>query len=90
MDRYYAANAGDASAVEAKLREMGADYLVIESDISREEAVKEIYSKVLEKYGRVDVLVNNAATDDENGFDTIETITQNVIDDTFADRKSVV
>jgi 3-oxoacyl-[acyl-carrier protein] reductase len=28
--------------------------------------------------------VNNAATDDENGFDTIEKITQNVIDDTFA------
>ena len=30
------------------------------------------------------MLVNNAATDDENGFDTIEKITQGVIDDTFA------
>ena len=30
------------------------------------------------------VLVYNAATDDENGLDTIESITQNVIDDTFA------
>ena len=28
--------------------------------------------------------MNNAATDDENGLDTIEKITQNVIDDTFA------
>ena len=28
--------------------------------------------------------MNNAATDDENGLDTIETITRNVIDDTFA------
>ena len=84
VDRYYGANAGAADAVESKLKEMNADYLVLESDISDEHAVKEIYSIVLEKYGRVDILMNNAATDDETGCDTIETITQNVIDDTFA------
>ena len=84
VDRYYAANAGNADVVESKLKEIGADYLILESDISNENAVKEIYSVMMEKYGRVDVLVNNAATDDENGFDTIEKITQNVIDDTFA------
>ena len=84
VDRYYAANAGNAEAVERKLKEMNADYTVIESDISDEKSVKEIYSAVLEKYGRIDVLINNAATDDETGCDTIETITPNVIDDTFA------
>ena len=84
VDRYYGANAGDASVVESKLRELNADYLILESDISDEAAVKEIYRQVLQKYGRVDILVNNAATDDENGFDTIEKITPSVIDDTFA------
>ena len=84
VDRYYAANVGDASLVEAELRKMNADYLVIESDISVEENVKSIYEQAVAKFGRVDILVNNAATDDENGFDTIEKITQNVIDDTFA------
>ena len=84
VDKYYAANAGDTNVVESKLKEIDADYIVLESDISNEEAVKEIYSKVIEKYGRVDILVNNAAVDDENGFDTIEKITQNVIDNTFA------
>ena len=84
VDRYYAANAGDATAVESKLRELGADYLVLESDISNEAAVKDLYAAILERYGRVDILVNNAATDDETGCDTIETITQKVIDDTFA------
>ena len=83
-DRYYAANAGDAASVESKLLEMNADYLIIESDISNASKVKEIYSTARDKYGRVDVLVNNAATDDENGFDTIEKITGDVIDDTFA------
>ena len=84
VDRYYGANAGTAIDVENKLKEINADYIILESDISNEDAVKEIYSAVLEKYGRVDVLLNNAATDDETGCDTIETITQNVIDDTFA------
>ena len=84
VDRYYYFNAGDASIVEDKLKEINADYLILEKDISKEEDVKNIYSEVINKYGRVDVLVNNVATDDENGFDTIEKITQNVIDDTFA------
>ena len=63
---------------------MQADYMVLERDISKEEDVKDIYAKVLKQYGHVDILVNNAATDDETGLDTIEQITQQVIDDTFA------
>ena len=84
VDRYYSANAGDTALVEEKLKEMNADYLVIESDISIEENVKSIYDQAIAKYGRVDILVNNAATDDETGLDTIEKITPSVIDDTFA------
>ena len=83
-DRYYAANAGGAEKVEEKLSEIGADYLVIEADISKESEVKVIYDKTLLKYGKVDILVNNAADGDMDGVDTVEKITQNVIDDTFA------
>ena len=59
-DRYFAANAGDATRVEGRLQEMNADYLIIESDITDEAAVKEIYTTVLDRFGRVDILVNNA------------------------------
>ena len=83
-DRYFAANAGNAEMVENRLKEMNADYLIIESDITCEAAVKDIYAAVLAKYGRVDILVNNAADGDMDGIDTIEQITQAVIDDTFA------
>lgn len=84
VDRYYAANAGNADFVEKELCDMNADYVMLESDISDEDDVKDIYSAAFEQFGKVDILVNNAATDDENGFDTIEKITQQVIDDTFA------
>ncbi len=83
-DRYYAANAGTAAVVENKLREMGADFMILERDISDEKAVREIYAAVLERYGRIEILVNNAAADDETGADTIEKITRAVIDETFA------
>ena len=84
VDRYYAANAGNADFVESRLREMKAEYLILESDISDEDTVKEIYTAAINRFGRVDILVNNTATDDENGLDTIENITQKVIDNTFA------
>ena len=84
VDRYFAANAGGAEMVEAKLREMGADYLILEGDITREESVHSIYAAAIERYGHVDILVNNAADGDMDGIDTIEAVTQAVIDDTFA------
>ena len=83
-DRYFEANAGNADIVESKLKEINADYIILESDISNEDDVKAIYSTVMERYGKIDILVNNAAEGDMDGLDTIETITQNVIDDTFA------
>ena len=83
-DRYFAANAGDADAVTEKLKTIGADFLVIEGDISHEDSVKEIYRQAIEMYGKVDILVNNAAEGDMDGVDTIEKIPQSVIDGTFA------
>ena len=84
VDRYYKANAVDAGEVEAKLREMNAPYLALEKDISDEAQVEEIFNAAVERFGRVDILVNNAATDDETGHDTVETVTREAIDDIFA------
>ena len=83
-DKYFEANAGNADIVESKLKGINADYIILESDISNEDDVKAIYSTVMERYGKIDILVNNAAEGDMDGLDTIEKITPNVIDDTFA------
>ena len=83
-DRYFAANAGNADIVENNLKAVNADYLVLESDISDEKSVKEIFSAAIERYGKVDILINNAADCNCDVFDTIEEITPQIIDDTFA------
>ena len=83
-DHYFKANAGDAAQVEQQLLKLNAQYLILEQDISDEAAVKNIYDQVTGRFGKVDILVNNAADGDMDGIDTIETITQKVIDETFA------
>ena len=83
-DRYYAANAENADEVSNKLKAMNADFLVLENDISDENAVKQIYSEAIEHFGKVDILINNAADCDCDGLDTIGKITAQIIDETFA------
>ena len=41
VDRYYEANAGNADVVESRLKEMNADYMIIEGDIYDEDSVKD-------------------------------------------------
>ena len=42
------------------LKKMGAEYLMVPTDISKEEDVKNCFDKTIKKFKRVDVMVNNA------------------------------
>ena len=84
LDRYWKNNNGDMAEVEERLRALNADYLVLENDISNEQSVMEIFDRVNGRFGKADILINNAAAADDGENDRIETITQSVIDDTFA------
>ncbi len=84
LDRYFKANNEDASAVEETLRSRGAEVLVIEGDITDEQCVTDIYDHAIQAFGKVDILVNNAAEGDAYGNDTIEALTRQIIDTTFS------
>jgi len=56
-----ARNAEKLAALEAELKQKGADALAIPMDVASEEQIKAGFAKALEKFGRIDILVNNAA-----------------------------
>ena len=53
-------------------RSLGGDVLVVPTDLSKEEDIHSLRDKVLDTYGRLDILVNNAAT---SPWKTIEEMT---------------
>lgn len=56
----YAGNEAAANETVQELKEMGSDASAYKFDISNEESVTAGVNAVIEKYGRIDVLVNNA------------------------------
>lgn len=53
-------SADSAEQVAAEVRELGADCIVIQGDVSREEEARIVIRAVLDAWKRVDILVNNA------------------------------
>jgi NAD(P)-dependent dehydrogenase (short-subunit alcohol dehydrogenase family) len=51
----------DKSGAEATSRDIGAQALPIQVDVSNEDATKKMAAHTLERFGRIDVLINNAA-----------------------------
>ncbi len=49
-----------ASAVAAEIREMGGEAIGLPADVRSQDAVNAMVSQALEKFGKIDVLVNNA------------------------------
>jgi NAD(P)-dependent dehydrogenase (short-subunit alcohol dehydrogenase family) len=47
-------------AVEKELRNSGAEVLFVKTDVSEEKSVESLVAETVKKYGRVDIMVNNA------------------------------
>jgi 3-oxoacyl-[acyl-carrier protein] reductase len=56
----YASSSAAAEAVVAEIQALGADAIAFQADVSKADQVEQFITTVMEKWGRVDVLVNNA------------------------------
>lgn len=50
----------DSKEVEAKLKEINPENMMLECDVTNEESVKNFVEQVFNKFGRIDILINNA------------------------------
>jgi 3-oxoacyl-[acyl-carrier protein] reductase len=56
----YASSSGAADAVVAEIFQAGGSALALGADVSQSEDVDRLFEATIEKFGRIDVLVNNA------------------------------
>lgn len=66
-----AVNARDTKRAEAVARELGARAFAVPGDIADDAAIASIVQRTLERFGRIDVLVNNAALPFTSRFEQI-------------------
>lgn len=74
----------NARTVVKEIEEEGGEALAIKTDISRQDDTQEMAAKTIEKFGRIDILVNNAAYMAECDYKPIEAWTIEEWDRCFA------
>ncbi|MDR5761046.1 glucose 1-dehydrogenase [Caballeronia sp. LZ035] len=57
----------EGAALEAELRELGAEALFIQADVRHDDEVRDLVDQTIARFGRLDVAVNNAGTEGTPG-----------------------
>ena len=77
----YSRSKDEADATAAELEQLGSEALVLQADISDESAVIAMVAETVERFGRLDVLVNSAATTHFIAFQDLDALTEEVWND---------
>src|SRR5258708_36971127 len=57
----YRRNKDEAESVQKEIETMGGEAFVIQADVGKPEDVDRLFGEVLKKFGKIDILVNNAS-----------------------------
>ena len=63
----------EGKALEAELRDLGAEAEFIKADVRHDDEVRELFDQTVARYGRVDAAVNNAGSEGQPGLVTQQT-----------------
>jgi 3-oxoacyl-[acyl-carrier protein] reductase len=80
----YSKSKDEAQTTAAELELLGTDVLVHKADVSREAEVKAMVAATVDRYGRLDVLVNNAGTTHFIPHPDLDALTEDVWNDIFS------
>jgi 3-oxoacyl-[acyl-carrier protein] reductase len=80
----YSRSEDDAQATAGELGSLGAEALVHKADVADEAAVKAMVAATMDRYGRLDVLVNNAGTTHHIPHPDLDALTEEVWNDVLS------
>ena len=80
----YSRSKDEAQTTATELELLGADVLVHKADVSKEPEVKAMIAATVDRYGRLDVLVNNAGTTHFIPHPDLDALTEEVWNDIFS------
>jgi 3-oxoacyl-[acyl-carrier protein] reductase len=80
----YAKSEQAAKDVAAQCAALGVETLVCQADVSDDDACRDMVSQTIEKWGRIDALVNNAGTTKFVGHDDLEGLSKQDFLDIYA------
>jgi NAD(P)-dependent dehydrogenase (short-subunit alcohol dehydrogenase family) len=80
----YSRSEGDAQATAGELGALGSEGMVHKADVSDESAVRAMIATTTDRFGRLDVLVNNAGTTHFIAHPDLEALTEEVWNDIFS------
>lgn len=64
----YRSDEDGANETLKQVKDGGGDGIIVQADVGDEQAVRQMFEKALETYGRIHVLVNNAGLQKDNSF----------------------
>src|SRR5579859_4221730 len=76
----YSRSAAEAEATAEEVRGLGAEAWACQADVAEDEDCRRMVAETVERYGRLDVLVNNAGTTRHIPHSELERVTDEVWD----------
>jgi 3-oxoacyl-[acyl-carrier protein] reductase len=74
----------EANEVAAKIQGLGRNAMAIQADVSDDQAVRQMFARAAEEFGRLDILVNNAGMTHSVPATDLEQLTEEKWDEVFA------
>lgn len=68
----YSRSESDAIATLSEAKKLGADGMICKADVSKDADARRMFAEAMAKFGRVDVVVNNAGTTDHVAMEDLE------------------
>lgn len=80
----YSKSKREAEETAEQVRQAGGEPLVVQADVSQDQEVRAMVQQTLDRFGQVDILVNNAAITKRAAFEDLEALTDDVWNSLFA------